>query len=1068
MLRCLPTSGFTTCSTCASATRLLPRCRHLSSQTRSYHHLGGSPTGSFALSPARLPTSRYSRQAFFRKLHNPRASKPWRNRAASATGAVLISSSNDVQTTSAAAADRNKDGVLDGEESGAAVMLAMGPLTTPGVLGMRSPHVSVDAAAAMWRGSGEGEASLPSSSAFPASIPAGERDASVAVALPSGRLYGEHVGRGDATLPIPTTTSNTSGATSPAMTPTPRTTIAMGKTLDWTVDAVESYPEGAVPLSLQRDRHRAAATTSTATPTTAVSKRELAESIRLPRNLNALFHKIAGWSDELEELEDDEGGALQHIPEEEQPQLAAQKMKQLTNRVKYGVLMEDYDKDRFALEHQLTVAGNKFEKAFLNWEGVNVLDQDMTTDAMPFVSSQKAAIVMSAPSAARVPVVNVDCCPGCGVLLQNRDEHAMGYVAPGEVERFVMERDRRVECRQEYATRMAELQRHWEKHGRQVGEEWLDFMTQEEFDATYRDRRAPFVCHRCHALEHLGVNGRRQVFSAPDFTESLKALREKRCVVVLVIDITDFPGTMIHDLCGLISMNNPVIIAANKMDCVRNRSFQYAHKDRAVSKTLVSERYVKRWVKEIAMSFGLPKHLIQDVILCSAKRGWNVDQLIAAVENHANLNLRRPHAPLPTYFVGVANVGKSSLLNAVAHHLYVPQPPHPASKKVYYTRVNEKTGEEALLWRWYTPPNVNRAEMVDIPSRHDKKASKLLTVSSLPGTTVSVNAVKVSLVGGSSTDSSSSGTGKAPTRYDGDFLYDTPGVLPHWHKSSSLTLLEMRRLLIRKFRRPQCFILKPGHTLHFGGLAAIDIVKGCEEGLLFMVYASQKVMNGIVETPQSDLFYEEQLGRRIGPPSSYEHVAGGGEDRNAASAASSPLSVSRTYLFECYPRHRRRPVADVYVCGLGWVSFCVREACDVLLRVRTLPGVVHGVRQPLRYNDLRAYRHWPKLPKRVTSRGLEEKDPQEQAEGSIATVVKLVSSANQRNHSPERSGTVPSDTNTNNDAAVHTNTAKQEDETNLPSSIRGANVQVLKRTPHPVYQSASSSPLSDLVSDLHL
>lgn len=42
-----------------------------------------------------------------------------------------------------------------------------------------------------------------------------------------------------------------------------------------------------------------------------------------------------------------------------------------------------------------------------------------------------------------------------------------------------------------------------------------------------------------------------------------------------MVDLTDFPGSMVYDLPGLISMNNDVIIAINKTDCVNNRSFNY-------------------------------------------------------------------------------------------------------------------------------------------------------------------------------------------------------------------------------------------------------------------------------------------------------------------------------------------------------------------------------------------------------------------------------------------------------------------------------------------------------------
>lgn len=251
------------------------------------------------------------------------------------------------------------------------------------------------------------------------------------------------------------------------------------------------------------------------------------------------------------------------------------------------------------------------------------------------------------------------------------------------------------------------------------------------------------------------------------------------------------------------------------------------------------------------------------------------------------------------------------------------------------------------------------------------------------------------------------------------WLYDTPGVLPHWHHSSPLTLLQMRRLLQRKFRHPQCFLLVPGTTLLLAGLAAIDVVKGCTQGMLFMVYTSAKAQHGIVQTSHADAFWREALGKRIGPPDSYEQLEDHFESLQVAeseatttttsrmrtttpspssSSSSVPsgdgfLSISKSYVFECYARHRRRPVADIYFCGLGWVSFCVREAADVVLRVRTIPGVIHGVRQPLRYNDLRSFRTWPKIRRAFTHRSIQESEKAREREKSITTVVRMVAGA---------------------------------------------------------------------------
>ncbi|KAG5498598.1 hypothetical protein JKF63_02884 [Porcisia hertigi] len=988
----------------------------------------------------KVPPLGYSKTDFFRKVRSPGARKPWRNRAAVAGGSIEVTSNADV---------------LD--EDGGTIM---GSLTTSGPLGMRSPHLPPSTARmaltnAQQRSAWGGEAAADTEAnlrfatsaprfcdgplalgSIPDEVDTGSAADAAAPAVSFATPYGEQAGITRVVLPP---TSSSSAGDSRLQAGSPIATLPFGKALQLNVEEVDTSPssEEPVPLHLQSLKRR--------------SRKAVADSILLPRHINKLFHKIMGWSEDLVDLEaeqdsfSDKQAGPSSSGQGETPRMLRKRAENLTDKMKYGVLLDAYEKDRFAMEYQLEIAGEKMERKMLEWEGVHVLDQDATAE-MAHVLENKASLVMEAPSSFHVPLPGRDCCTGCGALLQNSDENAFGYVRPGEIEKYVAERNEKAQLRHEYAARMAELQAHWEKHGRQVGEEWLDFMTQEEFDAFYRDRQRPFTCHRCHALENLGVEGRRKVWSAPDFTDQLRALKEKRCVVVLVVDITDFPGSMVFDLPGLISMNNPVIIAVNKMDCIRNRSFNYNGKDRSVAACLVSESYVRRWVLDIAVQFGLPQHQIKRVVPLSAKRGWGITQLISTIEDAANLNLRRPHKPLPTYFVGTANVGKSSVINAMAHALYVPQPPHPESRKVYYTKTDAH-GKEAVFWRWYTPPNVNQAEMIDIRGRHDKRASKLMTVSSLPGTTVAVNAVRLSL--GSSAhavakqkqqERRQSIGATAPGNVDElagtqTYIYDTPGLLPHWHKRSPLTLLQMRRTLIRKFRNPQCFLLLPGHTLFLGGLAAIDVVRGPPRGLLFLVYTSQKVRNAIVNTVQSDTFWLEQLGKALDPPGSYEQLLPL-DDFNSA-AGSPRLSEIRSYLFECYGRHRRRPKADVYVCGLGWTSFCVSEPADVVLRVRTLPGVVHGVREPLRFKDLRARRSWPMLKRRFTAKGIEDMESDVDGD-SINTVVRLIS-----------------------EPLIPTPPASADD------GAAEASVHTIERAAHPRNQSASSAPFAALKEDLH-
>ncbi|ESL05521.1 hypothetical protein TRSC58_06828 [Trypanosoma rangeli SC58] len=413
------------------------------------------------LAKKRVPPLGYSRRDFSKKLHSPRASKPWRDRHVVSSGQIEVSTNT--------------------EHDAHADLSARPPL---GIYDARVNSVEDTAVAAT------PHAMLPEAADDTTTL--------------HSNLRVNH----ERNLSIAATSSSAASLA----------TIPFGKGLELKVDNVKKYDEGPIPLHLQQFRR---------------SRREAAESILLPRHINRLFHKIMGWTEDAVEVESELAPVGTDIDgtakaDELQPQrkkdapLLRKKYEELTDKMKYGVLLESYEKDKFAIEHQLEIAGERFERKFLEWEGMHVLDQDSAV-AMQGVLKNKSSIVMDLPSSFHIPVVNRDCCKGCGALLQDKDENAFGYVRQGDVERYIMDRQAKMKARAEYADRMSELQGHWKKHGRRVGEEWLDFMTQEEFDAFYKDQSKPFVCHRCHALENLGVEGRRRIWSAPDFTEKLRA-----------------------------------------------------------------------------------------------------------------------------------------------------------------------------------------------------------------------------------------------------------------------------------------------------------------------------------------------------------------------------------------------------------------------------------------------------------------------------------------------------------------------------------------------------------------
>ena len=694
----------------------------------------------------------------------------------------------------------------------------------------------------------------------------------------------------------------------------------------------------------------------------------------LPRHLNDLFAKISKWSGDLAatpagaadiELDNRTGTIDNPSPEavKANPLLAKHAMTRAKEKLQYGALMDCYENDRHAIENKLVVAGAKFERKFMNWQGAKLLE-NMPQQHMHDTKESKGSLLLHSPNAFKIPRLNHDPCSGCGATVQCDNENEFGYCYPGDVEQYILTWQATLRARAEYAQRMHELMSHWEKHGKRVGEEWLDFMTQEEFNAVFRFVSRQFLCRRCVTLRKFGVTSGSMQLSAPDFRDKLMALRDKKCVVVLVVDLTDFPGSMVPDLPGLISMNNPVIIAANKLDCVNPVNFSYRGRDAIKARMRVGPGYLRQWVREQALQFRLPTQQIASVVPVSARKGWGIHELVEQIERAANLTLIRPTPPLPTYFVGVSNVGKSSVINAIAHHLYVPQPPHPSSKKQYFTYIDERTGAERISHKWITDRRLDAAEMHTVPDGKSRRHSALMTTSPLPGTTINAVAVKIALSGGERAEtneryaggSSGSGggaAGKSAKQKSHSFLFDTPGLHPAWQETSPFNLRGQIGCLIRSRGNPRAVMLREGFTLFFSAGARIDVVKAPNDVniMFFMYHNSKGLSTSFCPTEQADAHWQEHAGKTLFPPGAPEQLddAGG-------------LCVKRSYLFECYSQHRRRPKADIYFCGLGWVSFYTDGAADVVLRVRTLPGIVHGVRRPLRKNDMSAYRGWPSLP----------------------------------------------------------------------------------------------------------
>lgn len=161
------------------------------------------------------------------------------------------------------------------------------------------------------------------------------------------------------------------------------------------------------------------------------------------------------------------------------------------------------------------------------------------------------------------------------------------------------------------------------------------------------------ICKRCHGLQNFGEAPEmlrpgwteEPTLSQEKFRDLLLPLREKPAVILALVDIFDFSGSILPEL-DAIAGDNPVIIAANKADLLS-----------AKLGTTRAESWVRReleylGVQSIANVGGA-------VRLVSCRTGFGISSMLSKVRKIAD------DMECDIYVVGAANAGKSTLINHI-------------------------------------------------------------------------------------------------------------------------------------------------------------------------------------------------------------------------------------------------------------------------------------------------------------------------------------------------------------------------------------------------------------------
>ncbi|AEB29478.1 GTP-binding protein YqeH [Carnobacterium sp. 17-4] len=178
-------------------------------------------------------------------------------------------------------------------------------------------------------------------------------------------------------------------------------------------------------------------------------------------------------------------------------------------------------------------------------------------------------------------------CIGCGAIIQTTDKEAVGYTPASALEK-----------------------------GLEKGEVY---------------------CQRCFRLRHYNEIQDVQL-TDDDFLKLLNELGSEDALIVNVIDIFDFNGSLIPGLHRFVG-KNPVLLVGNKVDLL--------------PKSLKRGK-MTQWLRERAHEEGLRP---EDVLLTSAMKPAEMEILLDAIEKHRKGR--------DVFVVGVTNVGKSTLINQI-------------------------------------------------------------------------------------------------------------------------------------------------------------------------------------------------------------------------------------------------------------------------------------------------------------------------------------------------------------------------------------------------------------------
>lgn len=157
------------------------------------------------------------------------------------------------------------------------------------------------------------------------------------------------------------------------------------------------------------------------------------------------------------------------------------------------------------------------------------------------------------------------------------------------------------------------------------------------------------ICQRCYFLKNYNLALQVRV-SPDDYPKVLKSINLKKSLVVLIVDLLDFPCSIWPGMPDLFDSKQPFIIVGNKIDLLPQDGPGFINR-------------ITNCLKENLLLSGFANANIKHIALISAKTGFGVEDLITKL--HSIWQYKGD-----VFLIGCTNVGKSSLFNALLQSDY--------------------------------------------------------------------------------------------------------------------------------------------------------------------------------------------------------------------------------------------------------------------------------------------------------------------------------------------------------------------------------------------------------------